>query len=689
MKKLYFIILFFLIFYSSCSFNEKGVVQLQGKWTIASGNWNEKPSDVKNRVFEKIDKIHNLEKKLPTGKGTFWIKFSFNKPSPIIDENYAVFLNVINPVDVTYLNGMKIGSSGIAPFNGKNYINGWNKLRLYSFHSKIITEKNEILIKLYVHHESSMEKYILMGPKDSLLPGTQLRKFFRRDLNIIFCFLMLYVAFYHLMIYIKRKKDVFHLWYSITCFLFAFSQINFFILDLPVFAERWLSYVVFQKIVFVSMCLIPIFYIQFINSFLKIKEKTIFLNIFRFILIAESVILIFAHEDSFLQFRLIMALITTVPIAMYIFILPVKEMFKRNRYGKLIFLGQLPFFLCILADYIFHFLYPIDSFVYLSSYGIPTLILTMGFILGNEYIEDRNNLEELNIILDDKVEERTVLLKAARDEIADAKEEVDAMNESLMIINDELTVAQSSMSRDLIMAKNVQNKFFLEEAPVSDLWDAAYINRPMTEVTGDLYDFYLKDGVLNGVSVFDVSGHGVASALVGMIVKTIAFRKFTEDIGQPLGQLMENINEELIKEIGLVDNYATGIIVRFTERGFEFVNAAHTDIIILHENNTVDHVGDYEKRGYFIGQPLLVDKYNTESYECAKGDIILLYTDCLIETRNLLGEEFGVEGLIDSLKNNSSKDVTQLVKKIETDIVEFAQTDFLKDDLTIVAIRRK
>ena len=98
----------------------------------------------------------------------------------------------------------------------------------------------------------------------------------------------------------------------------------------------------------------------------------------------------------------------------------------------------------------------------------------------------------------------------------------------------------------------------------------------MAGVSGDLYDFYLEDNVLTGVSILDVSGHGIASGLITMLARTIFYRNFAAGKEEDLSEILEKSNRHLIKEIGNVDYYLTGILLRFKQDSVEYVNAAGT-----------------------------------------------------------------------------------------------------------------
>ena len=65
-------------------------------------------------------------------------------------------------------------------------------------------------------------------------------------------------------------------------------------------------------------------------------------------------------------------------------------------------------------------------------------------------------------------------------------------------------------------------------APKNDAWDIAFEFIPMSGVSGDLYDFYVSEGEITGLTLCDVSGHGIASGLVTMIARSVFFRNFSK-----------------------------------------------------------------------------------------------------------------------------------------------------------------
>ncbi len=292
---------------------------------------------------------------------------------------------------------------------------------------------------------------------------------------------------------------------------------------------------------------------------------------------------------------------------------------------------------------------------------------------------------ELTANLENKVKERTK-------QIEHAMEEVNVINDNLVQSNRELSKARETMNRDIRMAVNVQKTFLQQECPLSQYWDVAFTYRPMMEVSGDFYDFYSEEGHLKGVSLFDVSGHGIASGLVTMVAKSIAFRNFSDFMAADLGRMMRRINEDLIREIGDVDHYVTGIVTAFHRNQVEYVNAGHPEIIKLDgETGRATLIRPENDRimGPFLGITFIKERYSSIIFPVKKNDVLLLYSDALVENLNKMEEPFGKERLLKTLESSPVHEgADKILDYILGIFMDFVGTEQLMDDLTAIILKR-
>ena len=280
--------------------------------------------------------------------------------------------------------------------------------------------------------------------------------------------------------------------------------------------------------------------------------------------------------------------------------------------------------------------------------------------------------------MEQKVKERTI--------------ELHEKNNELNEMNTELIKARDIADMDMKMAINVQKKFLQDSPPQSDEWEIAYEFKPMSGVSGDFYDFYSIENKLTGVGIFDVSGHGVASSLVTMIAKSVIYQEYVKNLNENLNEMIQKANNNLQNEIGSVDNYLTGIILRFENNKIEYVNAGHNDIYIKSKSKKVYPVrkndGD-SITGFFLGLKDIPSSYEMLSFTIDTNEYILLFTDCILESENDHKEAYGEERIMKSFKEAPSSSAQQVLDYIVKDFYAFvADRDNLSDDLTIIVLKK-
>jgi serine phosphatase RsbU (regulator of sigma subunit) len=265
------------------------------------------------------------------------------------------------------------------------------------------------------------------------------------------------------------------------------------------------------------------------------------------------------------------------------------------------------------------------------------------------------------------------------------------VNTKLISTNHELEMAQTTAARDMNIAVNVQQSLLQKAPPRSDEWDIAFEFRPKSGVSGDFYEFYTDKDRIIGAGIFDVSGHGISSGLITMLAKSIINRNFITFLNEPLNKVLKRINTELIHELGTVDNYLTGILLRFTDENFEYVNAGHTELVLKRGGFEAKIIQpkDEDIKGYFLGVPEMGSQFRSLNFKTAPNDCFLLYSDCVIETVNPQGETFGMERLLSLLNSFKSEvAVSTLVATIVNELYLFSGSKQLNDDLTLIALKK-
>ncbi len=272
------------------------------------------------------------------------------------------------------------------------------------------------------------------------------------------------------------------------------------------------------------------------------------------------------------------------------------------------------------------------------------------------------------------------------------RKRLESLNEELSAANRGLEEAQQKAQLDMAMAINVQADLMPSSPPVLDDWDLAFHFEPAAGISGDMYDFYVVDGKLKGVSLFDVSGHGISSGLITILARSIISRNFHRHLRLRLSDVMERINRELIIDIGGVDHYLSGILLRFQDNIVEYANAGHHDLLYKkYPGNRVSLVRHKEREGksLFLGLDNVDYSYDFLKFKIFSGDILFLYSDGLVECLNDSGECFGADRLHQTLLAAPDGSAEEAASYIYRTYKSFIGDRKPADDLTFMVIRKK
>lgn len=248
-----------------------------------------------------------------------------------------------------------------------------------------------------------------------------------------------------------------------------------------------------------------------------------------------------------------------------------------------------------------------------------------------------------------------------------------------------------NMEKEISLAAFVQDSFTKKRIPELKDFEISYYSKPMAGVSGDMYDFYTNGNILKGLGIFDVSGHGIASGLVTMLVRNIFQQEFYQNEDKNLDDVMTNIDTRIRNEKGNIENYLTGILIRTNNNNLEIVNAGHPCPILFKKNQNQCIFFD-EKREFsssVIGLSAIDPFFRYTSFNMEQGDELILYTDGIKESVNSEKMEFGSKRLMLTVHNAMQKDFEYQINYILSEVALFTEGNEQTDDITIVIIKKK
>lgn len=239
----------------------------------------------------------------------------------------------------------------------------------------------------------------------------------------------------------------------------------------------------------------------------------------------------------------------------------------------------------------------------------------------------------------------------------------------------------------LNVAMEVQQSLLPAAPPRKEGLDIAGASAYCDETGGDYYDFLENPNNpdLVGITVGDVSGHGIPSAL--LMATTRALLRQGYAMSGDLPRIMADINQQLATDVEDSGRFVTLIFaeINLQSASLTYVNAGHDPPLLYHRKNDVftDLAGN--------GLPLAVDTdtpYTSQKHDFGAHHMLAIATDGIWETRNPEGGMFGKERFRDILRSNAEKPAKAIINAVIDELSGFRGDQPQEDDVTLVIVKR-
>ena len=247
------------------------------------------------------------------------------------------------------------------------------------------------------------------------------------------------------------------------------------------------------------------------------------------------------------------------------------------------------------------------------------------------------------------------------------------------------TSAKERMESELRIARDIQMSMIpkiFPPFPACKEIDLYAVINPAKEVGGDLYDFFMKDGVLY-FAVGDVSGHGIPASLLMAVTLTL-FRSIAMR-AETLADAMNAINASIAENnesnifvtlfIGALD-LKTGLLA--------CCNAGHNPPVVIRPD------GSCAWLEIAPNLPVGVIKqfsYKEQSLALPDAGALMLYTDGVTEAENAEKQLYGKERLLRVIQKNFKQTPCNMIETLLSDINDYVKDNEPSDDITLLAIQ--
>lgn len=253
------------------------------------------------------------------------------------------------------------------------------------------------------------------------------------------------------------------------------------------------------------------------------------------------------------------------------------------------------------------------------------------------------------------------------------------------------------VKEELKIASVVQQSLIPKTLPVDSWFEIRWHSLPAREVGGDFYDFLQLSASRIAIIIGDVSGKGTTAAFHVAQMKGIFHSLMLLDKpekGQPLqpSKFMAMANQALshcLERSSFIT--ASFYIIDYKERGFAFARAGHCHT--LYYNAITEETFYFQTEGLGLGilrnGALYEKRIKNMYYDYNPGDVMVMYTDGIVEARNAQEEEYGEDRLRKLLERSHYLEAEDIKQAIVSDVEEFSRGLPPFDDQTLLVIKFK
>lgn len=244
---------------------------------------------------------------------------------------------------------------------------------------------------------------------------------------------------------------------------------------------------------------------------------------------------------------------------------------------------------------------------------------------------------------------------------------------------------RADLEREASIASKIQKTLHPKRLPeLPNVGFGSFFNSAKG-VCGDYYDIILARRDRIGLTIADVAGKGIQSSMVMMMLRSIL--QLVTNTTRNAGTILDWVNKGITGKIDM-DHYATISYVSYNpaDRTIDYASAGHQPMLLWRADR--QEIEIIRKQTDPIGIER-ASVYENQALTVGLGDIIILFTDGLIEALNHEGRQFGIENLSRVIRENNASSAKEISNEVKHNLQAFLGSTNLHDDQTLLIMKIK
>ena len=245
---------------------------------------------------------------------------------------------------------------------------------------------------------------------------------------------------------------------------------------------------------------------------------------------------------------------------------------------------------------------------------------------------------------------------------------------------------QQRIEQELRMARDFQSLLLPTQCPFVPGLDIAAFSEPALEVGGDYYDFIWIDADHLGLAIADVAGKGIPGALVMSMVRSILRAESRSSLSPAsvLKLVNEYVRQDTQTSVFITMTYA---VLDIRTRVMRFARAGHEPVITFFKDQQEPRLFAPEGIALGLVEESIFSVTSEKEINLANGDLVVLYTDGVVEAMNDASQEYGQQRLLEVIRSSRNGRAEGVINAIIKDIKVFTRGIPQQDDITIIAFK--